>query len=443
MLALLVAVAPARAQTGRVLGVVIDSLLLRDARPGEPFRRLAGASVSLGAGDQRVLTDSLGRFAFDQVPAGTHRVQYWDAWLERVGLGPLVGEVEVHADSTVGIVLGTPSYPTYHRLQCDAEPTAEFGVLIGELTRGAGLPFPGARVEVAWQETLVADGRAVTRVERRAGIAEASGRYVVCGVPLDVEVDVTVTGNEPPPIQLVMPIDAVVERRDFRLSAARTPAVIVGAVTDSAGRVLVGAEVVARGDSVVARSDSAGRFTVRVPGWGPRQYRIRALSHEPQRLDVEVQGEEVDAGVVKLTPMAQALDTMTVTAQADPLDWRPDFEHRRRIGLGGFITEEQLERMPRITASQVAQLARRVRVERGAIKLLYGTGACFPRWYVDGTFVGTEAVVPGQRGGLVLMPGEAQTHLDRARSIEVYSAAQAPPRFSDFNGCGAIVVWTR
>lgn len=431
------------AQTGRVLGVVVDSLLVRDAIPGEPFRRLADASVSLGGGARRVRTDSLGRFAFDSVPPGVHRVQYWDAWLDRVGLGPLVGEVEVRADSTVGLVLATPSFATYHRLQCDgAEPAPEFGVLIGEITRGAGLPFAGARVEVAWQETFVAANRPVTRIERRSGLAEASGRYVVCGVPRDVEVDVTVTGSEPPPIQLVLPMQAVVERRDFRLAATRTPAVITGTVTDSAGRALAGAEVVARGDTVVARSDSAGGFTVRVVGWGPRQYRVRALAHEPQRLDVEVQGEAVDVGAVRLTPTAQSLDTLKVTAQGDAFAWQPDFDRRRARGVGAFITTEMLDRMPRRTGNQIAQFARRIRVDRGLIKLTYGTGGCFPRWFVDGVLLGREANPPGERGP-VMDRGEAQLALDRAKAVEVYSAAQAPPQFNDNNGCGAIVIWTR
>lgn len=68
------------------------------------------------------------------------------------------------------------------------------------------------------------------------------------------------------------------------------------------------------------------------------------------------------------------------------------------------------------------------------LQLQQGSGACWPRWYVDGSDWGTEP------DDLIEPPA---TLLWRAKSIEVYSAAMAPPKFTDFDGCGVIIVWTR
>jgi hypothetical protein len=38
---------------------------------------------------------------------------------------------------------------------------------------------------------------------------------------------------------------------------------------------------------------------------------------------------------------------------------------------------------------------------------------------------------------------EQQFWLDRAKSVESYTAALAPARFTDFSGCGSLVIWTR
>lgn len=426
----------------RLVGVVIDSLARHGVRPGEAFRRIPGARVSIDGGAMSAVTDSLGLFVVDPITPGRHRLQYWDAWLDRLGLGPLMAEVEVAADSTVGLVFATPSFRTYHARVCDGAPVDDAtAVLIGEISRD-GAPVTGIRLEAVWRETRITAGGAVEREERRHGTADVSGRYTLCGVPLDADVDLQVHDGAGASLRLVVSVLEPVARRDVRLRGVPVPAEVVGTVTDSTGRALLGAEVLDAAGVVVARSDSSGRFRLRVPGGESRQLWVRAIAHQPQRVDVETLGEQNELGTVVLAALAFGLDTMRVTGRPDPLDWRPDFERRRRISVGAQITPEQLARMPRVTPNQLAQFARRVRVVGARVALVYGAGTCFPRWFVDGSDRGKEIYPPGEKGPL-MERGESQEILDRAKAIEVYSAAQAPPKFNDFSGCGAIVVWTR
>ena len=84
--ALLVAWAPAQAQTGTVTGTV------RDATNGQP---IAGAQVSIPALNIGALANNVGRFLLLNVPAGTHQVQF-----QYIGYGTETIEVTVAAGQT-------------------------------------------------------------------------------------------------------------------------------------------------------------------------------------------------------------------------------------------------------------------------------------------------------------------------------------------------------
>ncbi len=63
-----------------------------------------------------------------------------------------------------------------------------------------------------------------------------------------------------------------------------------------------------------------------------------------------------------------------------------------------------------------------------------GSGFCEPRFFHDGQDVGklNQQLIT-----------EQMDLLQRAKRIEIYSAAEAPPQFNDFDGCGAVVGWAR
>lgn len=450
---LLAASSTLEAQTGGVYGLLLDSLLPAGAaaqvagnsaatRVTLSYRRIAGATISLGSTGLRATTDSLGRFEFTAVPAGKHRIAYWDHWLEEVGLAALEGEINIVPDSSIGVIVATPSLTTYQRLHCGAALAEGESVPRGEIRTPDGAPIEGATIRARWREVRV-EGRGTSeRAVARTAASSESGAYALCGVPIGAEIDVevlrdrTVQDGAPPDVSLVTMIAGPIVRRDVILGDAGMSVRLSGLVADSAGKAVSGASISVAGDSSApAITDQAGGFSVLVRGTRSRQLVVRAIAHEPRIVDVDPTSARVDLGTISLRALAFGLDTVRVIDRGGLPDWRVEFERRRSLGAGSYITEEQLKQLARVTPHAISNLARRLRpTRRGMLQLQQGSGACWPRWYVDGSDWGTEP------DDLIEPPA---TLLWRAKSIEVYSAAMAPPKFTDFDGCGVIIVWTR
>jgi hypothetical protein len=444
------------AQSGRIEGVLRDSLLTRveGAAQAMVYRPLVNATVTLDGGARRATTDSLGRFVFDGVAAGKHRIAYYERWLEQTGLGPLGGEVQVDPDSTTRLVIATPSLLTLHRMHCQSDLGEGYGVLLGEVRDAAGMPVIGVQVRGRWREVAPEDARSTEMREIsviRRGLTTSSGSYVLCAVPLDAEFDLDVVAGgmsdsgtaggagsaraaeSAPLTQLVAHLRDPVSRRDLVVGDSSREVRVSGVLRDSLGSPVSGATVLVLGDSSRrVRTDADGRYQLSLRGWRSQQLATRAIGFTPAVIDVNPVAEELEVAAVQLEPFVFTLDTARVVGRRDPLDWRPDFEWRRTLGAGGFATEAQLRSLPRATGHAVGSLLRNTRVGReGKIGVRKGAGACSPRFFVD-----------GQDIGVVDLP-EQQFWLDRAKSVESYTAALAPARFTDFDGCGAIVVWTR
>ncbi len=416
---------------GAIRGQLIDSLRARD--PGG----IAGDTVLLPDLSLRAVTDFTGAFDFKGVPPGRYRLYYHAAWFDSLGLSPLMHTLDVNAGEVTEATLALPALATYQYLQCGSTLDTLDAVVHGEVVDGDGAPVSGALVRARWRLWAIEGTQAVQRLIERADTTGAAGGYVLCGVPKDARFDIaahpSATDSSGVSLRLDPPGD--IRRRDFVLGGLTARVRVSGTVIDPSSRPIKGATIVSLLDpdaGAISRSD--GAFDVSVRGQRSQQMRVRALGFEPRIIDVDPRASVVELPVIVLQPVAQGLDTMRVTASRDLLDWRPEFERRRLLGLGAFITEEQLQRLPRVTPNAIGQLAPRSRISRDTVFLLRGTEPCLPRWYIDGYDNGTQA----SNG-----PGWISMILNSARSIEVYTAAQAPPKYNDFDGCGAIVVWTR
>jgi hypothetical protein len=138
-----------------------------------------------------------------------------------------------------------------------------------------------------------------------------------------------------------------------------------------------------------------------------------------------------------------------------------DFEENRRVGLGHFLTREDLEKQRNQRLSEIIQMTpgfRMARKERWAYAA--SSRSCLnmtPRSY---TFEGKEPagsacfcfplvfrdktpLFAGHEGDMV--PDLAAMRPDEIEAIELYaSAAQTPSQYSGLNSsCGVIVIHTR
>lgn len=242
---------------GTVAGVVFDSL---SRAP------LADARVSVVGTRLSTRTGPDGAFRLDAVPAGRRRITVHHASLARLRLpSPTLG-ISLDDGDTEQVDIVTPGFATFSRLLCGEAVSGEAAILGGVILEPmSGDPAPGADLVATWS---AGDGTG-RRLEARAG---SDGRYVACGLPAGVPVELAVrTGDDGPwrsggTVELQA---ARIAARDLR-PAEEAPASIRGRVRSSTGDAgLPGARVAVvtvRGDTVAAtQADSAGAFSLRVP----------------------------------------------------------------------------------------------------------------------------------------------------------------------------------
>lgn len=426
LLASLMLCAPLARAQGRLSGVVHDSLRVQGP--------LAGADVVLLGAGLRARTDSLGRFAFASVPEGAQGVAYWAPWLDSLGLPPLRASLDAAT-----IVLATPSRATFQRALCGTTLDEGQGVLLGEIRAPDGMPQDSVLVLAEWQETAIGRGGIVRQNVATVDTTDAAGSYALCGVPTGTSVTLQAANRTRATGQLHVSMTAHQQRLDLIVGEASSSVRVVGRVVERVADAVVpvpAAIVSVVGDSVIAtRSDANGAFELRAP-WRSGALAVRAVGFQVGDIPVTPIESALDVGELVLERVPPQLDTVAVVADMYAHD-RAGFERRRALGAGRYVTEEQLKPYTLITAAVMNTLVPSLRWSgRGGmysnLMLRSGSGWCAPRFFEDGLDM-----------GLLDKPPEQHDLLQRAKRIEVYTAAQAPPQFNDFDGCGAVVVWTR
>lgn len=429
-----------------VRGIVLDSL-----RTGSP---VAGAEVVLFGTGRRDTTDVEGRFTFAAVEPGTHTVGYWARWLDSLAVPALRATVEVPAGGGAAeATLATPSRATAQRSLCGTSLAGGQSIVLGEVRDHARRPAPSAPVQAWWNETLLGPGQLERRTLATVTTTDALGMYAVCGVPqgaelhLHAEVARVAQGMADAPNRsparaapsgsmsatLSIVIDAPILRQNLTLGPAEPSLPVSGRLVGTGATALVGGVVMLLTDTMLTtHSGVDGTFQLRVPARSARLL-FRAVGYAPHERVIEpAAAGTAGAAELKLADIRlrslQELGTLTITG-APMSERRLAFEERRKFNFQGtFIGDEELARLPKVTASFLFSRVQRSKLENGSFTLASGAGYCRPRVFVDGNDEGT---------------AQGWFYLQYAKRIEVYRAAFAPARFNDFDGCGAVVIWTR
>ncbi|HEV7994290.1 MAG TPA: TonB-dependent receptor plug domain-containing protein [Gemmatimonadaceae bacterium] len=221
-------------------------------------------------------------------------------------------------------------------------------------------------------------------------------------------------------------------------SVLPTSRALVGLVRDSAGHAIPLAEVRARGNLLVARSDDSGRFHVPLMPAGARGVFVRRLGFAPTRALITQSNGDTDSLVVILTAVATSLPSVVALEQHDSLSHAvlADFWARKAKGFGRFITRDDIEARGGMHFVDLMRAAPGVTIQnvRGRQEVRFsrnGMRDCPPQYWVDG--------IPIERGSA------DEFYPDNVEAVELYSGpATTPPRFSTRTmSCGTIVVWTR
>ena len=173
----------------------------------------------------RVTSDEDGRFRFTGLATGYYGVRVFNPALDSLGLSTEPVFFEVSPGEVTSARLRFRSLDTVMTEKCaPVGPSAYEGILTGFALDERGNPLPGTRISVAWEE-----------VERRAGTLQVvykvlttselrdDGLFVMCGLPRDRSVDITVewNGSESRPERFQLSERQRVSRRDITIRGGR------------------------------------------------------------------------------------------------------------------------------------------------------------------------------------------------------------------------------
>ncbi len=217
---------------------------------------------------------------------------------------------------------------------------------------------------------------------------------------------------------------------------------LAGRVVDfTTGHPIPDADIIHLRDGRVVVSDSLGRYDVDSLPSGLVRLVVRGKGFPPLMLTVALaEGEhmsreiELDSTAVG-RKAAQELPRVAIEALRPPTPRFVDFERRRVVGRGQYLTREDLEKTNAASLQDAMRGLRGVHVTCGggtscAIRMARAPMRCAPDYIVD------------ERLDNWFGPS---TPIRDIEGIEVYTGpADVPGEFSGATaGCGVIVIWTR
>lgn len=434
-LAFLLLIAPAASAQDRsasafatLEAVVVDSL-----RGG-----FASGATVIVVGTTRVgFADSSGRVRIDSVPSGTYVVELSYDVLDTVGLRVRTPPLSFHAGSVVDLALGIPSAGTILRAKCGAAGEGEVALLGIVLEADREDPVAGAQVRLTWMETTVNMDVGVHRApQQRAATTDAAGRYKFCGLPKELEAELSArfAADSTPPVVVRFGAAAIgtatlfLTVRDSAATAAGggapvRSAIVRGVVVDSAGRPLRGVRVGLTSSTDATVTDSAGIFSLSGQQSGTRVLVARRIGYQPAEMVVNLTRTAPREVVVRLAAFVPVLEAVYVEARRNAALERIGFSERQRAGFGRFLTPSDLATK---YAFVVSDYLRHLPAARASG--LSG-GSCTTHW------------VDGMRW---LGDPDDFVSASEVAAIEVYSGTYVPAEFQSFDGgCRVVVIWTK
>jgi hypothetical protein len=343
---------------------------------------------------------------------------------------------------------------------------------------------PKATVRATWIEVVSGSERAVRpRQHALESDADSSGNYALCGVPSSANISIragsagTIVSTEVSPLG-----PAKIARRDITLNvvaqavrlelAAPERLAFTGRVQTSAGEPLAEAEILMPSVNLAATSNARGEFRIEGVPPGVHSVQVRKIGYSFDQRQLEFVSANVDRTFTgeRIT----LLDSLVRTERSyrDPnLD---EFEERRRIGRGRFITRAEIAsregallgsfmlQIPNLSVHSAAggeyvmsKSARcherpptRFRPRSGALCSIFyvpsdveaASGVpigCFAKVYLDNALMNSGTPTPPFN--LRSLPPPS------VEAMEVYSrSAEVPPKYAHLNsGCGVVVIHTR
>ena len=310
--------APLRAQEPNhvVSGVVFDSI----ARAP-----LVGAVVQIALADAsaKIFTttaDAAGHYRVAGLPAGRFGIVFQHDALNALGIEAPLRAFELGTDTSVVMNLAIESGPVTRLRSCGKDAGGESdGMLAGYVVDAARVsPIPHATVVIRWIETALQRSGFRAVPKEKTVTAGDDGRYLACGVPSDVGIDVDVSAQSFLHVagRVTIPPGGAA-RQDFHLpikgapSTASLSARVIG--TDSLPIVSGVVSVDALSMDTPVRN---GSFTLGGIPAGTWFVEVKSLGHDPQTVMMLAGDVSSTATTVVLERTPVVLDAVTVIGKA-------------------------------------------------------------------------------------------------------------------------------
>jgi hypothetical protein len=450
-LALTLLVAGAARAQAPITGTVLDSL----AR-----RALQGAAVQIVSADgsarftRTVHSDSMGRYAISDVPAGRYLLGFLHPVLDSLGIEAPLRELLIAGPQAIRADLGTPSALGMRAAICvntrEGRGSDSAAVIVGVVRdANGGGPIAGAQVVGEWVEMSFTKGAILRRVPRIVATSGSNGWYALCDVPSPgfVAVGAHRGADSTQRLEVQVPSERFL-RRDLYLHARGTIATtrIAGIVTAAIGNRPVANALVRFGEGKEARTNERGEWMLPDAQIGTRMIEIRALGFYPEHRAVDVVPGSAPVQSSLLTLRA-VLDTARITAaRVSNLHMKGFEERRQSTGIGHFMTAQDIARRRPSLISDVLRLVPGMRFERSGndgaetmilMRATFGLeDKCTPEIFIDNRFLG---YMSGEDLDMSVRPNDVA-------GIEVYPSSMAPAEFNRgmaSSHCGVIVIWTK
>ncbi len=429
----------------RLRGVVFDSIAMRPL-PGATIQLVAIADP---ARVRTTIADSDGAFSIDSLPSGTWLLGFFHPDVDALEIDGALTRVDVDAQRDVSVTLASPSARTIAARTCRIDPEkASTGLFLGRVRNANALALQaGAHVSAQWLDVRVNNGALDQRTVTADASARPSGLYAICGIPSGVPIVLRAWSGADSSgfVELELPPSGV-GRQDLVIGPVGNERVgsgrLRGVVKAPNGDVLAGAIVSVVGTSAGATASATGEYALEQLPLGSWTLEARMIGYVALRTPVELYADKVTVRNLQFEKRITTLSTVRVEERALYLErLMREFEDRRRVGFGHFLTETDIERRNPLFVRDLFQTIPGVSVlpnREGGYAILMrsltisGGPLCRPSIFLDGVRVSKEE-------------RDIETLINPAdiRAVEVYTRGSSIPlQFSTQDGCGAIVLYS-
>jgi hypothetical protein len=226
-------------------------------------------------------------------------------------------------------------------------------------------------------------------------------------------------------------------------------------VRDPDARPIPGVEV--RAPEARTLTDSLGRFVLRGLSGDSVRLELRRIGYQALSRTVSLRAPPAELELV-MHPEAVVLPEIRTTARpAKPAKYLgttkyDGFFQRQRLGLGTFISREQIERMNAFHTVEILRGIPGINVSIGngdptdadiRIPRCFGGNSRVTVW-IDGKMQLTRSRDPGHPGRDIALAEElARITPSNIEMVEIYRGASQIPGVFHWDGCAVIAIWTR